>query len=95
MIDGQDIICQDRYRKFCKKARCVAYVDRAKAIGEARSGNSLWIERPGPPRRASSSGLSQIHLLAELLALIEPHGVGGTAIVRSDIQEISVLMLET
>jgi hypothetical protein len=31
----------------CKKARCVAYVDRAKAIGEARSGNSLWIERPG------------------------------------------------
>jgi hypothetical protein len=42
---------------------------------------SLWIERPWadllPPRRASSSGLSPIHLLAELLALIEPRGVGG------------------
>ena len=49
-------------------------------------------------RRASCSEPSSGNFVAELLALIEPHGAKGRygqVIVGSNIQEIAILMLET
>src|SRR5215472_11211544 len=77
IIDGRDIICQERYRKFLQKGRVVSLANAGESNREARSEVSRWIKRSGagllPRRRASRSGKRTNPVVESLF--IEPRGV--------------------
>ena len=101
MIDGLDIICQEKYRKFLRKGVLRTLRRQGKDDREARSGLAYGLGDMGRSV-AAAPGISlretRINPVVELLVLIEPRGVEGcrrTAIVRANMREIAISMVET